>query len=281
MKKFVLPLFSCLLVLSLLLGSFVTAKAAPGDDPVVTPVSGDTDFTTEVVAIASLPGTVTLDDGMLAPLGFPAGEAQFGGNGVRVTAMDQGKATACFSLSASAVNEGWGGKVAVWNGAKWVRLATSITTADETNTALACATITGSGTYAFIKYVAEPDKLPGYGKCTDEPVVSPAFGWNYSTGTFVLSNALIVHSPAAPDGTTVSFQLLSVSPEGLLPSGPYSGSGTVIGSNPGIFIVAPSSPIVFHFDKSLVHDLFDVSVVARVFLPDCYIDVTFPNDFLH
>ncbi len=165
MKKFVLPLFSCLLVLSLLLGSFTTAKAAPGDDPVVTPVSGDTDFTTEVVAIASLPGVVELEDGMLAPLGFPAGEAQFGGNGIVVKGFDSGKATACFSLSAVAVNEGWGGKVAVWDGAKWVRLATSITTSDETNTAIACATITGSGTYAFIKYVTEPDKLPTMSAC--------------------------------------------------------------------------------------------------------------------
>ncbi len=175
MKKFVLPLFGGLLVLSLLLGSFGTARAAPGDDPVVTPVSGDSDFTTEVVAIASLPGTVELAGGMLAPVGFPAGEAQFGGAGVLVKGFSSGKATACFSLSAAAINQGWGGKVALWNGAKWVRLATSITVEDETNTAIACATITGSGTYAFIKYVTEPDQLPA------NPVIkTPCTSYNAS-----------------------------------------------------------------------------------------------------
>ena len=160
MKKVFVPLFSMMLVLSLLLGSFATAKAAPGDPPTVTPVSGDTDFSTEIVAIPALPGITTLSGGMLAPVGFPAGEAQFGGNGIRVTGMDSGKATACFYLSAAAINQGWGGKVGVWTGAKWLLLPTTITLPEETNNAIACATISGNGTYAFIKYVAEPAKLP-------------------------------------------------------------------------------------------------------------------------
>jgi len=280
MKKLVLPLFSCLLVLSLLLGSFATAKAAPGDDPVVTPVSGDATFATEIIPIVSLPGVTTYGE-MLVPAGFPAGEAQFGGNGVRVTGFDASKATACFSLSAAAVNEGWGGKVAVWDGAKWVRLATSITTVEESNTALACATITGNGTYAFIKYIAEPDKLPTYGKCSDDTLVGIRFDYNYPEGIFTVYEAIVLHNPAPAVGSTVSFQLLSISPEGLLPSGPYSGSGSVTISLPGAAIVSAASPIVFYFDKSLVEDFFDVSVSARVFLPDCYVDVTFPDDFLH
>ena len=49
-----------LLVLTLLLRSFGIAKAEVGDDPVVTPISGDMEFTTEVVPIASLPGTTEL-----------------------------------------------------------------------------------------------------------------------------------------------------------------------------------------------------------------------------
>ncbi len=280
MKKLVLPLFSCLLVLSLLLGSFTTAKAAPGDDPTVTPVSGDTDFTTEVIAIASLPGTTVLDE-MIVPVGFPDGEAQFGGNGILVKGFDSGKATACFSLSATAVNEGWGGKVAVWNGAKWVRLATSITIEDETNTALACATITGNGTYAFIKYVTEPDKLPGYGICSDDVGIILNIDLEYSAGTFTVIYAVILRNPTLPIGTTINFQLLSVSPEGLLPSGPYSGYGTVVAVKPGAVLVEPPSPIVFYFDNTLVDDFSDVNVAGRVFLPDCYLDVTFPNDFLH
>ena len=71
MKRVLLPFFSFLLVLTLLLGSFGSARAEVGDDPVVTPVSGDMDFTTEVVPIASLPGTIEMEDLMLAPIGFP------------------------------------------------------------------------------------------------------------------------------------------------------------------------------------------------------------------
>ena len=97
---------------------------------------------------------------MLAPVGFPEGEAQFEGAGVQVTGMDSGKATVCFSLSTIAVNQGWGGKVGVWNGTKWVQLPTTFTTPEDSSSSLACATITGSGTYAFIKYVVDPDLLP-------------------------------------------------------------------------------------------------------------------------
>jgi len=107
MKKVLLPLFSFLLVLGLLGASFSSAKAEIGDDPVVTPVSGDMEFATEVVPVASLPGTTVLESQMLVPVGFPLGEAQFEGVGVRVTGMDYGKATACFAVSG--MQYGWGG----------------------------------------------------------------------------------------------------------------------------------------------------------------------------
>ncbi len=276
MKKFVLPLFSGLLVLSLLLGSFATAKAAPGDDPVVTPVSGDTDFTTEIVAIASLPGTTILDE-MIVPVGFPAGEAQFGGNGILVKGFDSGKATACFSLSASAVNEGWGGKVAVWNGAKWVRLATSITTADETNTALACATITGSGTYAFIKYVAEPDKLPGYASCGDLAIAGPIkFHFDTYDGWMSMGGAISLFP--IPLGTEVSFQIIQQDPEGFFYTG-TSGTGIVTTSeevDPGIYVTYITFDPIVEFTYDYYENLN--SFVFRVFLPGCYTDFTYPDD---
>ena len=165
MKKLLLPFFSCLLVFTLLLGSFGSARAEVGDDPVVTPVSGDMVFTTEVVSIASLPGLAEYKQ-MLVPVGFPEGEAQFEGAGVRVSGMDSGKATACFTLSTIAVNQGWGGKVGVWNGTKWVLLPTTIATGtDEAANTTACAPITGSGTYTFIKWVTDPDKLPTFKEC--------------------------------------------------------------------------------------------------------------------
>ena len=96
-KKVLLPLFSFLLVLGLLGASFSSAKAEIGDDPVVTPVSGDMEFTTEVVPVAfTCPVLRCSKAKCLFPVGFPIGEAQFEGAGVRVTGMDYGKATACF-----------------------------------------------------------------------------------------------------------------------------------------------------------------------------------------
>jgi len=159
MKKILVPLFSFLLVFTLLLGSFGSAKAAVGDDPLVTPISGDVEFTTEVIPIASLPGTTILASQMLVPVGFPEGEAQFEGSGVLVTKFDAGKANACFTISGTLW--GWGGKVGMWDGVKWTLLPTTITTTgDDGTSTTACATIAGSGTYAFIKYVVDPDLLP-------------------------------------------------------------------------------------------------------------------------
>ena len=71
MKKSAFLLFSIMLVLGLLVLPAGTARAAVGDDPVVTPVCGDMVFTTEIVPIASLPGATVLDSLMLVPVGFP------------------------------------------------------------------------------------------------------------------------------------------------------------------------------------------------------------------
>jgi hypothetical protein len=261
MKKLVLPLFSCLLVLSLLLGLTGSAKAAPGDDPTVTPVSGDTDFMTEVVAIASLPGTVELAGGMLVPVGFSDGEAQFGGNGILVTGFDSGKATACFNLSAAEINQGWGGKVAVWDGAKWVRLATTITTPDETNTAIACATITGSGTYAFIKYVVDPSLLPYDPICT---FTAETFFWDYSEGTDDYMFNLFF-PVALPIGTPVSWHVVS-----------YADDGSIYGNLDGSWTVQWSG---YYLDMFLYTDLgddFDYATIDFQF-PTCHLVHTFEN----
>jgi hypothetical protein len=213
MKKGLLPLFSFMLVLGLLLTSFSSAKAEIGDDPVVTPVSGDMEFSTEVVPIASLPGTTLLPDEMLVPVGFPLGEAQFEGAGVLVTNFDSGKATACFAISG--VQFGWGGKVGVWNGTKWVLLSTTITTAEEALNSVACAPISGSGTYAFIRYVVDPSML---NQCRLD-----TSGWSLGVDNegypyyYVNVNNL-------PYGTPVSFVHVSADPS-VNYLGPVSGSG--------------------------------------------------------
>ncbi|NMC35138.1 MAG: hypothetical protein GYA36_22165 [Veillonellaceae bacterium] len=167
MKKILIPFFSLVLVFSLLVSVTGTAAALPPPppppatpdlpEPVVTPVSGDMEFTTEFIPIVQFPGTTEFNQ-MLVPVGFPAGEAQFEGDGVIVTGMDSGKATACFYITGT--QYGWGGKVGLWDGTKWVKLATTITPIEESNKSLACATITGDGTYAFIRYVVNASLLP-------------------------------------------------------------------------------------------------------------------------
>ena len=279
MKKIVLPFFSCLLVLTLLLGSFGSAKAEIGDDPVVTPVSGDMEFNTEVVPIASLPGTIELEDLMLAPAGFPEGEAQFEGAGVLVTKFDAGKATACFTISGT--QWGWGGKVGMWDGTKWVLLPTTVkTTGDDGTSTTACATITGNGTYAFIKYVTEPEKLPAYGVCTDDPQILMLLMEPGDGPYLEFYAALLQHSPVPAIGSTVSYQVLGSDPAGIVVSG-GSGSGFVLGTIPenGLSAVVapgfPTVPLTIEFNPDAPYFEY---VTVRVTFPDCYFDFQFTDD---
>lgn len=227
MKRLALPLFSCLLVLTLLLGSFRTANAAAGDPPVVTPVSGDTEFTTEIIPIASLPGTTGLANQMLFPVEFPLSEKQFEGAGILVKGMDSGKATACFNITGTEV--GWGVKLGLWDRAKWVLLPTSITPPTEIPNSFACATITGSGTYAFIRWVTDPDKLPVYlPSCGDLTFAYPIdAGFDDYEGW--MSRAIVLSYYLIPYGTPISFQLINVIPSGFFTAG-TSGSRIVSSS---------------------------------------------------
>jgi hypothetical protein len=296
MKKVAPAFFSFLIVLTLLLGSFSTARAAAGDDPFVTPVSGDKEFTTEIVPIAALPGSTQTAGQMIVPVGFPEGEAQFGGNGIRVLGMDSGKATVCFSLDTVAVQQGWGGFVGVWNGSKWVKLATSITTtSDEAAATTACATITGNGTYAFIKYVTEPAKLPSYGQCGFEVMAFPIEGGELPflpfKSTIALPSydiemevAIVMTSNGyvLPVGGTVSYKIISTIPAGLILAG-GSGSGIVAMNNGGdempigLMIVVFDPPVLIDWDNSLEEDFEDLTV--RIFFPDCYADFNFSGFF--
>lgn len=272
MKRTVLPFFSLILVITLLLASFGSAKAAVGDDPVVTPVSGDMEFTTEVIPIVNLPGVTELAGGMLAPVGFPAGEAQFGGDGVLITSMDTGKATACFSLSSTAIAEGWGGKVGMWNGSKWIQLHTTITTPEDSPNSLGCATITGNGTYAFIKYVVDASLLPTMQVCD--------FGINYQLSVnygywFALSsyNHLIpgLYIPGSvPTGTPVTYSVKSIDPTwpGTFTSG-LSGSTTAN-------LVFPGA-VIFSMDPQSFSQTPGPSYVIHFVFPtlNCYLDLNY------
>jgi hypothetical protein len=108
--------------------------------------SGDMDFTAIPLDAGSLSGIQSVD-GMTYPSGFPAKEAQFIGQGVRVEGHSYGKATACFAFRSSA--EGWTGNVYRWNGTKWVKLVTTVNNGGE-GTPTACADFFGNGEFALI-----------------------------------------------------------------------------------------------------------------------------------
>ncbi len=127
-------------------------------DPTVVFVSGDKEFSTVVVSTADISGTTTLDNGTLVPMGFPTGEKQFEGSALLIHDFDQGKITLCFPFTGKSV--GWGGKVGYWNGSAWQLLDTAISTPEESNVSLGCATASASGQYAFIKWVVDASMLP-------------------------------------------------------------------------------------------------------------------------
>ena len=253
MKKTFISVFSHTLVLLLLLTSTSLVRAAVGDDPVVTPVSGDMDFSTSVVPVQSLPGTTSFNQ-MLVPVGFPVGEAQFEGNGILVSGFDGGKATACFTLGGT--QWGWGGKIGVWNGTKWVLLPTDISTPADSPDSLACASISSSGTYAFIKWVADPSKLDILPECSFDVLKT----WT-SYGGDPLDLAIYIN-PAVPDGTPVSYSVLSQNPLGIV-HGTLSGSTTTYSDHFATF------PVTYDHEDDMY------GVVVRVILQGCYKDVTY------
>jgi hypothetical protein len=161
MKKFTGIALCVLLSVSVLLVSFGNVSALPLDttqvNPVFTPISGDKSYTTEFLPIVDLPGIATLASGMLVPAGFPNGEKQFEGLGLKLTGFDGGSASACFAINT--VNQGWGGQVGKWNGSKWELLPTSISTPSESPYSWACTTVNASGTYALITWVTDASKL--------------------------------------------------------------------------------------------------------------------------
>jgi hypothetical protein len=235
MKKLVLSIFTCALVLTLLLGSFRVAKADPGDFPVVTPVSGDKVFSIKFEPLSSLPGT-SESDHLFVPVGFPIGEVQFDGTGITVKGLDYGKATLCYSIRSIEIKQGWGGKVGVWNGTKWVLLPTTFTTPEEALNSTACATITGSGTYAFFKWIADTTLIPegptegpigprtecGFNFGTfraQYPNTWGTGGYNPSTRTF----SLWFFSSQMPVGVPVTYSISGVTPDGAI-------TGDLVGS---------------------------------------------------
>ena len=252
MKKIAIPFFSILLVVTLLLSVSVKSAAMPLTppslpEPYVTPVSGDMEFTTELLPVQRFPGAQEYNQ-MLVPVGFPLGEAQFLDTGVVVSGMDSGKATACFYFTGA--ESGWGGKVGVWNGSKWVLLPTTIKNLEESVNSLACAPITGNGTYVFIRYVADASLLPANNSCGYEIFFAWWSSSDYESGDGWETGYIeffVIGSDTDLTGKTVTVTLLRSEPVGgFVWYG--TATGVLIDLFPGYYYIDVIPPVYYEWD---------------------------------
>lgn len=271
-RKIVVSVLLCVFLLVGTVGA-VSAKSVSSDagipDPQVTPVSGNTKFDVALISIQDLPGVTELSSGMLAPVGFVAGEKQFEGKGVKISGFTYGSARVCFPVKA--VNQGWGGKVASWNGTQWKFLSTTITAQEDSQLSSACAVISSNGTYALIDWVVDPSKLPVN---TDECQFGIAYSFNFNYG-FAFGPYMGLDVPSSvPNGTPVTYSVISIDPAytGEFTSG-LSGS-TVVGdyfSHAAVF----NTPVLFSV-------LPGPDYTARIDFPTlgCHIDLDYQGSEL-
>ena len=272
--------FTFLIILAVFLSLLITsvgvveANGVPVQptlpNPQLTLVSGGPKLTSELLSIVNLPGLSTLASGMLAPAGFPAGSKQFEGLGVKVSDFAYGTIKACFPMTAT--NEGWGGQVGMWDGSSWKLLPTQITPAEEAPYSWACATIYDNSTYAFIKWVVDPSKLPTMSACS--------FGIDYVIGEeygiwFPLSTptswVIGLDVPASiPPGTPATFSVYNVDPNwsGTITSGKTGRTSVgAVATNTAVFA---NDPIVFSQAPGpsfMVHYVFPTL--------NCYVDLSY------
>jgi len=267
MKKWFSILFCLALAASFLSTSFGTVQADAGD-PTVTPISGNTKFSTTLVPFNDLPGETTTSGGLVVPVGFPAGEKQFEGAGVQVSGFTYGTAKACFPITA--VNQGWSGKVGKWDGTKWELLNTTITTPDESSYSWACATISSNGTYTLITWVADPSKLPTAASCGYD--ISYAYGYASSADLFSTYETGFINSFRVDSTKNLAGKSLTVSLIKSTPTGSYvwngSAKGVLVsaGANVYTMIVSPTVPYTWYFNTK--------SEVWRLDFGSCTQDVT-------
>lgn len=120
-------------------------------DPTARATDASLTFTGTVMDMWQLPGTMTLSSGLYVPTGLPEGQAQFGGKGLMISGLPDGRfVQACFNFPV--YNNSWAGMIYKWDGMEWVAMPTTITPGDAENPAntYACTSMAGNGTYALI-----------------------------------------------------------------------------------------------------------------------------------
>ncbi|MBP9041050.1 MAG: hypothetical protein KBF64_04675 [Anaerolineaceae bacterium] len=288
MKKIVLGLLSITLVISLFLAPSGAAQAVEWADPVVTPLSGTSDFTTRVIDPITLQyGITKTAQGLTVPSGFPTGEKQFGGKAVIIKGLETGTASLCFSFPT--YRYGWRGGVYQWNGTTWSVMASTTTEGIEGSPATVCATITGDGTYALLTGFTEPPALSSLlPKCAEPFSVTllPYPEMISESDPFALGIYGVMTYPGFPAGSRISYSIFGVTPHGAV-SGALSQSGEVFMGDEDYSVVFfidldtlfsisspddfPESSILYFVDPEAPNLDFTI----RVTTPTCYQDFPF------
>jgi hypothetical protein len=158
MKKMTRISIASLLVLSVLVATFGTVFASSTStstdlwtDPTATANGKDVTFTSTVLTPEFLPGTINPDAGMILPVGFTEGAAQFGGNGIEIDGLAKTADTVNVCFSFPVYQYSWSGTIYQWSGSAWVAQPTTIVApTGENSTYYACSAKVGNGTYALI-----------------------------------------------------------------------------------------------------------------------------------
>jgi hypothetical protein len=281
MKKY-LTVFAALLALGLVLAVVapVMAEAAPTPavvpDPVVAVLSGDANFTTHFLSIAALPGTSGAD--AFNPAGWPAGEKQFEGKGIKLSGLSYGSVSVCFPLQYT--SQGWTGAVASYNGTKWELLSTTLTPLEESQTAMACAAVSANGTYALLKWVGNRSLLPKTDAVT--PATACDFGWEYvykSNYDYYMGELLggkaylgLQLPEKIAGGTPVTYEITEVDP---------SWTGTILGGMTGSTTVGDLVDNAAYFTEDAISfSKYPTPVLTvRLSFPtlNCYLDLNYPS----
>ena len=268
MKRSIVILMASVMVLSFLLASFSTAKASSGwTNPTVTPLSGDIDFTTKILAPSNAPGTFLAANGLIYPIGINEGDRQFGGEILSVSGMDFGAATACFSFPT--YSYGWRGSIAKWDGAKWIELVTNVNDGKD-GTPSACATIYTSGTYGLmIGY--NKDLVPVKTENCTQDLRDVYMFWNNTGEGYLYTIGLEFTGTIQPaEGDPFTWVISNQTPTADYLS-PVSGSG-IVGLRWG------EDPYVVIPDLYFSGPQADHSFTLRIYTPECHI-INIVNDF--
>lgn len=269
MKRSIFSVLCICLVFAMLAASFSSASASSSTlelpDPTVNAVSGNQDFKVKLIGSANLPGVTSLESGMLIPAGFPTGEKQFEGSGLKISGLVDGSAAACFPFTGT--QYGWGGQVGMWNGSNWQLLPTSITTPAESRISYACTTVAKDGYYTFIKWVTDRAKLPII--VTPKPACGFAIQGFFipevpiitDLGDHVImefhSMTIITNKSQNLDGKTITMYARDIIPAGSMIFPPITGVLHKIDDGLFGFSFSPNVQVTQYFNVSQATFVFD------------------------